>query len=67
MLAARLAQRSQREKESDPYGFHEMTERELVDWLGAGNAEPGSQVYEHGKLVLESKRAKRLLVHGLDS
>lgn len=66
-LAKKLAARAKHEKEADPHGFHEMTERELTDWLGAGHAQPGSQVYEHGKLVLDGKRNTRLLHHGLDS
>jgi hypothetical protein len=66
-LAKKLAARTKHEKEADPHGFHEMTERELIDWLGAGHAQPGSQVYEHAKLVLQSKQNARLLVHGLDS
>ena len=44
-----------------------MSERELVDWLGKGNAEPGSTAYNHAQLVVESKRNHRLLHQGLGS
>lgn len=40
----------------DPYGFWEMTETQLVNWLGGNNAQIGSPVHEHGKQVLEQKR-----------
>ena len=33
-----------------------MGERELVEWMGAGNAVPGSITYEQARLVLEQKR-----------
>jgi uncharacterized membrane protein len=33
-----------------------MSERELVDWLGAGNAEPGSVAYKHAEHVLSMKQ-----------
>lgn len=55
-LAEKIAARQVREKEADPYGFWSMTERQLVEWLGAGNAEPGSVRYDQARLVLEQKR-----------
>lgn len=41
---------------NDPYGFWDMSERELIDWMGAGYAEPGSVVYKHAEHVLALKQ-----------
>lgn len=46
----------QPEDENDPYGFWGMSERELIDWMGAGYAEPGSIVYKHAEHVLALKQ-----------
>lgn len=40
----------------DPHGFHDMSERDLVNWMGAGNAQPGSVVFKHAELVLSMKQ-----------
>jgi hypothetical protein len=50
----------------DPHGFHGMSERELVNWMGAENAQPGSVAYQHAELVLsmkqrEAERSSKLL------
>jgi hypothetical protein len=44
--------------ETDPHGFNDMTTRQLTDWLGGGNAEPGSITYQHAQAVLEAKLAE---------
>jgi hypothetical protein len=41
---------------NDPWGFWDMTESQLVNWLGGNSAEVGSPVHEHGRQVLEQKR-----------
>ncbi len=40
----------------DPHGFHGMNERDLIDWMGEGHAQPGSVVYRHAEHVLAMKQ-----------
>lgn len=47
-----------RSEAQDPHGFWKMSERQLIDWLGAGNAQPGSVTYEKARMVLESKQRR---------
>jgi hypothetical protein len=44
---------------ADPYGFELMTISQLRRWLAGNNAEPGSQRYEHCRLILEDKIDQR--------
>jgi hypothetical protein len=50
----------------DPHGFHDMSERELVNWMGAGNARLGSVVFKHAELVLSMKQREAQGIGGTD-
>lgn len=55
-LARKIGAEQQKRIEQDPHGFHGMSERELIDWMGRGNAQPGFVVYKHAELVLQMKQ-----------
>jgi Flp pilus assembly protein TadB len=55
-LARKIADDRIRREKADPHGFFSMSERELIEWLGAGNAEPGSAAYSQAERVLAVKR-----------
>lgn len=55
-LVKSMAETAQERREADPHGFWDMSERQLVEWLGGNNAVPGSVTYEQARLVLEQKR-----------
>lgn len=58
-LAKKIAINRRERREKDPHGFWDMGERELVEWMGAGNAVPGSITYEQARLVLEHRSAMK--------
>lgn len=49
------AYRMERERR-DPHGFYGMSERDLIDWMGEGHAQPGSVVYKQAEHVLSMKQ-----------
>jgi hypothetical protein len=55
-LSREIAQNQLKQSRADIHGFHDMSERELVDWLGQGHAQPGSVAYKHAELVLGLKQ-----------
>jgi hypothetical protein len=43
---------------ADPHGFHDMSQRELVDWFPESGSQPGSRNYEFAKEVLRLKEGE---------
>jgi hypothetical protein len=43
---------------TDPHGFHDMSQRELIDWFPESGSQPGSPNYEFAKEVLRLKESE---------
>jgi hypothetical protein len=66
-MAQKFAARELERQRRDPRGFYEMSERDLIDWMAEGHAQPGSIVYNQAEHVLSMKQreaAQEDLSHG---
>jgi hypothetical protein len=55
-MSEKLAAYRMEQERRDPHGFYRMSERDLIDWMGEGHAQPGSVVYKQAEHVLSMKQ-----------